>query len=202
MKRVLKILAVVSLVSAAAPARAQTTVTFEPLLVADKDGVNPSIEGTFAKSVEHSAWGLGGFWWVTKDWAEAYAGPTWTHDAVSLGLGVGAEQQGGGKNVRLRYALSLGVDVKLAYLNACVEHNTGLFRNEQEGLWYDVVAAYRAAPFGIGWRARRGIGAGPYLEAKIERLHSRPWISWMAIDPEHPSDDIAPRVFAGWMIEL
>jgi hypothetical protein len=141
--------------------------------------------------VEKQAWnkfGVSAFTLVAKDWAEAYAGPTFAPgEWISMGLSLGAQQIEGRMGVRYAASLWLGGGKKLPLEFLGVFEGDETATKDRSGLWYDAKAMY--SPFSwlsLGIHGRRSIGIGPRLEVTIPapNLPLTVWATWNPYDPE------------------
>lgn len=182
-------------------AYAEPTATVEPLLqFAPKERLNPSVEGTVWKRFENSKWGLSGFWWVTKEWAEAHGGPTYTpFKQLTVGADFGVEQDGKG-GLALRYAPNVWVNVERFSFAGCFEFGNDLFRGDARGTWYDALATYTPhSRITLGARGRREVGIGPFTQLNLPETRLKVWLLWPATNPERP---VAFAGLAGVTLEL
>lgn len=184
---------------------AESIITVEPIVVLRSDGDNffdASIEGTVWRTFENSDFGISGFWWVTKDWAEVHAGPTWTPTkGLTFGLDLGGEQDGKG-SLRLRYATSFWMNPpeflhgKLSISGAFEFGNDIFVYNDWSGTWFEWMATVGTVEdlYTVGLRHRRAVGFGPFFQLNIGIV--RPWILLALLDPEY-KDFYIPRMLAG-----
>lgn len=141
--------------------------------------------------IEKQAWdkiGISGFALITKNWAEAYIGPTYSPAGwVSAGMSFGGQQHEG--KVTPRYATSLwmggGERLPLQFL--------GFFEGDGSlaGAWYDVKALYSPRPWlSLGVHSRRFVGIGPRVEVKapIPGVPVTIWATWNPYDPESKNE--------------
>ena len=185
-------------------ARADTTFAVEPLLqINGSRSPDPSVEGWFMRSFEGSPFGVSGFWWVMKDWAEIHLGPTWTPvEGLTLGVDVGIEQNGDA-GLRLRYATSVWFSRDGWTANGSMEFANDLFIGDASVIWYDVLVAYQVHDrLTLGARTRREIGAGPFVQLHVPELHAKLWTTWAPIHFEHITEPNPGNALLGLTIEL
>jgi hypothetical protein len=125
-------------------------------------------------------WGLGVFFLVTRAWAEAYVGPSFSPTTwIQLCLQAGIQQAGDG--VEPRFALSAWVGGGAFSMFSIVEFDL----NGSDGLWYDMTPRWNATDWlDIGIKARRFVGIGPMVDVAIPTTPARVWVAWMPLDPE------------------
>ncbi len=172
--------------SLASPASADTTFNVEPLLTLEsRKNPDPSVEGSLAHVFTDSKFGLSGFWWVTKEWAEFHGGPTYAVTPwLTLGADLGIEQDGKG-GLQGRYAGNFWVNKDKFAAAGCFEWGTPAYSGDWSGSWYDAMATY--TPFKrltAGARGRRMIGVGPFTQLNFPEAHTKIWLLWAAGDPE------------------
>lgn len=120
-------------------------------------GIGPSISVPFLIRKEEETVGLMGFALVSKEYAEAYVGPTLYFGPLMLGLGIGLDQVD--PNV---------VGGLVASLNSGPLQLLGTLELNGLGLWGRFEGAYYVHELlGLGAMAQADYGAGPRLEFMI-----------------------------------
>jgi len=150
----------------------------------------PIMDMGFQRNFSKYGLGLSGFLLVQDGWAQAYIGPTYKPaDWVQIGLSVGAEM-GLDYKLKARYAGSVWFGYDLFSFLGCVEFNNESFKGDTLGVWYDLLLKLTPKEWmSLGWRARRFVGLGLYLEfiAPIPQAPLTIWAAYMPFDPEKGS---------------
>ena len=202
-RRSVPFLALTAVLLSSSAARADTSFSIEPIVAITKQKSDPSIEGTFTRTFEKSPFGLSGFWWVTGGWAEGYGGPTYAPKPwLTLGTGVGLEQNNGFSKLQARYNVNFTVSTatKTGFpilVAGSLEMNTDTFHHgDTDGMWYDILATLTMHPnFTFGARGRRYIGFGPLAQMNIPELHTKMWVLLGVVDAERRLDTF--KTFTG-----
>lgn len=178
-------LAAVALI--AQTAAADTTFNFEPIVALEATkSPDPSIEGSMSHVFRDSKFGMSGFWWVTKDWAEFHGGPTYALTSwLTLGADIGLEQING--ELKGRYAANVWISKGDFAASGCFEWGQPVYHGEWSNAWYDAMATYTPfTRFTGGARMRRAIGVGPFAQINVPEAHTKLWLLWAAADPGRP----------------
>ncbi len=141
--------------------------------------------------IEKQAWdkiGISGFALMTKDWAEAYAGPTYSPAGwVSASMSFGGQQHEGKVTPRYATSLWMGGGERLPF------QFLGFFEGDGSlaGAWYDAKALYSPLSWlSLGVHGRRFVGIGPRVEinAPIPGMPVTVWATWNPYDPESKNE--------------
>ncbi len=175
-------------VPCASTAAADTAFNVEPIVALESTKqADPSVEGSLAHVFQDSKFGVSGFWWVTKDWAEFHGGPTYAFASwLTLGADLGVEQDGQ-NGLGGRYAVNAWISKGDFSASGCFEWGKPVMRGEWSNAWYDAQITYTPfARFTGGARARRAIGIGPYVQVNVPEVNTKLWLLWAAADPGRP----------------
>lgn len=185
------------LMLASASVQAKTNGFVEPLLQAEHgQKAILVVDGglSWPLPAANEQFGISAYFWVQKDWAEVYAGPTWQPlNWLQIGLGIGMDQYMGG--LRVRYATALNLAYGLFVMTNSVEFcNDALSGADRSCIWYDFTPKVTACTakaddktivvIAAGVKLRRFVGVGPYLEFQFPTGYTTIWITYIPYDPE------------------
>lgn len=167
-----------ALLLALTPTHAALAVASATLETKIVDGQAVPAAYLFGTSRVYKTVGLSAFALATKNWSEAYAGPTYAPiPELELSMSFGFQQ--GTEGLEPRYATSLFAGARGFSVLAVTEFDHG----GVETLWYNVVGSYQLVEaVVIGFHTRRFVGLGPHISATA--YNTTLWASWMVIDPE------------------